>query len=337
MFSFCISRLHLHAHPTLYPAKLDPCGNESDSLVESVRCDSLSEESEYLQYTTEEIDVAGEVEIDSTSDTIIIPMNRNYQRVRAADHVSHDHDYCTNIERIVNTMERCVKLEEQNLELRNKLRIKSKHTSKLKAKIRTLKTEVKKLKFSLASQASTLYDPVLLELQRNKARKLRGARYSEEMRNMSIILHYCSAKAYRQMRRYFTLPSVETIKRWLSKIDIKEGYSTAVLKLLKFKAAGLPEDEKLVTMFIDEMSVSQRLTYCANGNPDYFTGFATKVNNEETDIKQRASSALTIMIKSIKSGFKQPIGYFFNTSSVTAARLRTIVEEGIRQVNAKYT
>lgn len=102
--------------------------------------------------------------------------------------------------------------------------------------------------------------------------------------------------------------------------------------MLKFKAVGLPEDEKLVTIFIDEMSVSQRISYCANAKMDYFTGLATRIGNEENNVMKRASSALTVMIKSMKSGFKQPIGYFFNTSSVTSSRLQSIVEEGIKQV-----
>lgn len=333
------SRLYLHARPTLFPATSASCEQEAVPSEQSELLAPISYvEDDSILYSAEEIEVAGEFELGSTSDDIIVPNTRKYTKKdtnKDTNHILHDHDYCMDMDRITKTMEQCVKLEEQNLDLRKKLKCKNKHVSKLKTRIRTLKTEVKKLKFSLVSQTSKLYDPILLELHRNKNRKLRGARYSNEVRNMSIILHYCSTKAYRQMRKYFTLPSVETIKRWLSKIEIKEGYSSVVLKLLKFKAAGLPDDEKLVTIFIDEMSVAERLSYCANGNPDYFTGFATKIGNEEIDIKQRASSALTVMIKSIKSGFKQPIGYFFNTSSVTTSRLRSIVEEGIKQVNSK--
>lgn len=81
------------------------------------------------------------------------------------------------------------------------------------------------------------------------------------------------------------------------------------------------------------MSVAQRLTYVANGQPDYFTGFPTKVNDTNVNINERASSALAIMVKSMKSGFKQAIGYFFNPSSVHTDRLQAIVEGSIKLVS----
>lgn len=150
---------------------------------------------------------------------------------------------------------------------------------------------------------------------------------------MAIILHYCSSKAYRQMRKYFTLPSITTIRGWLSKLEVKEGYSTTILKLLKLRASGLPINEKLVTIVMDEMSITQRLTYIANAKEDYFMGFPTKIGKEETNINQRASLVLTIMVKSIKSGFKQAIGYFFNASSANSNRLHDILQEAIRVVS----
>lgn len=85
------------------------------------------------------------------------------------------------------------------------------------------------------------------------------------------------------------------------------------------------------------MSVSQRLTYVANSEPDYFMGFPSKVNSEPTNLSQRASTALTIMVKSIKSGFKQAIGYFFNPSSLNTDRLRTIVEKGLKLITEAHS
>lgn len=204
-------------------------------------------------YTTSDIDFAGEVEVRSVSDDHVIPCIPDTCKRVSNIGFENDHDYCGNIERIIMCMDRLVIVEEENRDLKKKLRMKQKETWALKAKIKVLLKEsnISNLKSNLFTQTAKLTDPILLELQKNKNRKTRGARYSDKMRNMAIILHYCSSKAYRQMRKFFTLPSIETIKRWLSRIEIKEGFSTTILKLLKFKVTGLPEDEKLVTVFMD--------------------------------------------------------------------------------------
>ncbi|XP_065082061.1 uncharacterized protein LOC135704508 [Ochlerotatus camptorhynchus] len=303
--------------------------NNTDDQLPDAEAAPMEEEIHLL--TSSDICVAGEVEVGSISDENVIPyIPDTLNRTSINIGIENDHNYCANVENIIQCMERLVIVEEENRELKKKLRMKQKQTWALKANIRALQEESKKLKSDLLLRSSNLADPMLMELQKNKNRKTRGARFSDKMRNMSIILHYCSSKAYRQMRKIFTLPSVETIKRWLSRLNIKEGFSSTILQLLKFKVAGLPEDEKLVTVFIDEMSVSQRLTYVANSDPDYFMGFPTKVGKETVNMNQRASAALTIMVKSIKSGFKQAIGYFFNTSSLKSERLQNIVNEGLK-------
>ncbi|XP_062711175.1 uncharacterized protein LOC134289406 [Aedes albopictus] len=43
------------------------------------------------------------------------------------------------------------------------------------------------------------------------------------------------------------------------------------------KAKSLPEDEKLVSIFFDEMAITDRISYFGNAQPDYFTGFKTRL------------------------------------------------------------
>lgn len=276
-------------------------------------------------------DVAGEIQVSQSSvcNREQIPLESYPIEEESNTNIAHDHDYALEVNKLVGAMERLVLLEKENIELKKKIRRHQKNISKDKSMIRTLKAEMKDLKKLLADLTPRLIDPVLLELQQNKSRKLRGARFSDKMKNMAIVLHYCSNKAYRQMRKYFTLPAITTIKSWLKRLEIKEGYTTSILQLLKLRAAGLQEDEKLVTVFVDEMSVEKRLTYISNAKEDYFNGFETKLYHEDTNLQQLASNALTVMIKSIKSGFKQAIGYFFNVSSTTASRLHTIVQKGL--------
>lgn len=331
---FSLRRL---AVPSLFPAHLQDmsCGTQlipMDTSAEAIEDVTPMDVDDDREYCNDEIEVAGEIEVDNRYANQEVLLNNQNPRKEPVRQSPNDHDYELNIDRVINAMERLVIVEEENVELKKKLRQHQKNMSRHKIRIGKLEKEVLDLKSQLKEQSKRLADPLLLELQQNKNRKLRGARYSNEMKNMAIVLHYCSTKAYRQMRKFFTLPSVNTIQGWLSKLEVKEGYTKSILQLLKIKVARLPADEKLVTIVLDEMSITQRLTYVANAKVDYFQGFPTKVGNEDNSLTQRANNALTIMVKSIKSGFKQAIGYFFNASSANASRLKEIVNEGLKVV-----
>lgn len=58
-----------------------------------------------------------------------------------------------------------------------------------------------------------------------------------------------------------------------------------------------------------------------------------KVGRQNIDINKRANSALTFMVKSMKSGFKQAIGYFFNNSSSNSSRIQTLVKQAVKLVS----
>lgn len=90
-------------------------------------------------------------------------------------------------------------------------------------------------------------------------------------------------------------------------VEIKGDWTIFKHKYSSFWSWRLPDDEKLVTIIMDEMSITQRLSYVATAMIDYFMGFPTKVGKEDNNLKQRESNALTIMVKSMKSGFKQAI------------------------------
>lgn len=292
------------------------------------------------------IDVGNEVVIDSAEPSksqISLPQ----RRFRTGPSRKHeDHDYLFNPENYVLLVDRFLELEEENSKLKKDLRMSNKKLSKRNATISQknatiskLRQELKQIKDKCATYPTNpLQDPILVELQRNRNRKCRGARYSDAMKNMALVLQYCSTKAYRQMRQFLALPGLSTVRKWLARIVIREGFSTTVFQLLKLKAATMEEAEKLVTLFIDEIALTERISYYFNAKPDVFCGFPSKTpGQDKIDTKARAKSALTLMIKTIKSGFKQAIGYFFSTN-MTATQQKSIVDEALRMlVEAGFT
>lgn len=82
------------------------------------------------------------------------------------------------------------------------------------------------------------------------------------------------------MRKIIAIPGLSTIRKWLNRIEISEGFSTTIFQMLKLKSSVLQDDEKLVTLFLDEMAISERVLYFPHAKPDYFSGFPTKLPGE---------------------------------------------------------
>lgn len=275
--------------------------------------------------------VAGEIVIDDDKETFNFPCKKRKLHVDTSA-VEHDHDYFFNWSEYMKMKQKINELQQENSKLKLDLRKKASLLIKKNNIIRRLRANYRQR--PTTSQVSVLRDPLLVELQKNKDRKLKGARYTDKMRNMALVVNYCSPKAYRQMRTFFRLPSVSTMKKWLSKIEIKDGFSENILKLLKIKSETLPEDERVVTLFLDEMAITEKVSYVANADPDYILGFPTKLPNQQgSDVKVRAKSCLTLMIKTMKSGIKQAIGYFF-CSNLDGKQLGSIVKEALVKIRS---
>lgn len=77
------------------------------------------------------------------------------------------------------------------------------------------------------------------------------------------------------------------------------------------------------------MAITERVTYVPNAKPDYFSGFPTKLPGQHgTNVGVRAKSSLTLMIKTLKSGFKQAVGFFF-CCNLKSSDLKLIIDEAI--------
>ncbi|XP_066955828.1 uncharacterized protein [Macrobrachium rosenbergii] len=79
----------------------------------------------------------------------------------------------------------------------------------------------------------------------------------------ALALRYLSPKAYRYLRNKmeFPYPSISTLHRWVSKINVEPGILTSVLMPLRHKAKTMTEMNRLCVMSFDEMSVAYEWTY----------------------------------------------------------------------------
>lgn len=160
--------------------------------------------------------------------------------------------------------------------------------------------------------------------------------YDPETKKFAINLFFYSAKAYSYVRNVFhdSLPSVQTIKNWISKIITSPGFCDRSLFLLKMKKEELSaqSDRKLVvSIILDEMHLKKHIHFDGKqfiGGVDL--GEQNRTENEDTAEIKEASEVLVFMVNAVNMKFRIPVGYFFiNGLSATKKTelLRTCIEK----------
>ncbi|KAG0445588.1 hypothetical protein HPB47_013636 [Ixodes persulcatus] len=211
-----------------------------------------------------------------------------------------------------------------------KLQRSQKQCSKLKKTIENLRGKVKALEaFESRKQLVELDDShpakqfILNQLKQLK-RKRRGRRFTSYDKSVATALHYCSPTGYGFMETILGLPSERSIRAWLSSLAVKPGLNKSLLKILALKNANLPVQGRLVAVIIDEVSLKEHIIICAKG--DYIEGYTT-----ESGPELLANHSLAVMIKTLKKGEKQVLGYYLPHNAMPgdemAQTLRQILKE----------
>lgn len=155
-----------------------------------------------------------------------------------------------------------------------------------------------------------------------------GVRYSEEVKAFALTLNFYSPKAYEFLRKYTTLPHVETIRRSLSLFNCNVGFLSEVLDYLK-EQVKLPEKIYLknVALIFDGMALKQNLAY--DQKLDKVVGYVDLGPISVSDPEKLASEALVFQIVSYGVRFKCPIAYFFIANSLPGELLSELIKTTI--------
>ena len=216
------------------------------------------------------------------------------------------------------------------------LRKERQRTFRLKQKVASLRKSMEKASKDFKSIADLikgashyLDEPALsffASQLRNSShrRRARGRRWSYDDKVIALSLYHQSPKAYAFCQRVFTLPSVSSLLRWLSNIEVRPGFSKTVFDLLKNKVACMSAKDKLCVVSFDEMSLRTGLTY--NITEDVVEGFEDFGTLGRTD--NPAKHALVFMVRGLTSKWKQPVGYFL-AKDVTPGKKTGCALEGV--------
>ena len=110
----------------------------------------------------------------------------------------------------------------------------------------------------------------------------------------------------------------------LQKMNIKPGFSESVFEALTVKAKVMNERDH-VSLVFDEMSIKQALLY--KEKSDTTEGFEYFGFLGET--KYTVNHAISLVVRSLGSKWKQPLGYFLNLGPIKSTILKSLTKECI--------
>ncbi|KAI4455437.1 thap domain [Holotrichia oblita] len=140
-------------------------------------------------------------------------------------------------------------------------------------------------------------------LQSSKPKK--GRRFSINDKIMGLLLYKQSSRSYRLLKKLFCLPSKNTLKKLLSKLQINPGADDFIFNNLKKNE--LPEREKYCIIMFDEMSIQPNILF--NTQTGQFEGFEDMGDRKSQHI---ANHVQVFMLKSVAGNWKQPLSFSFS-------------------------
>ena len=170
-----------------------------------------------------------------------------------------------------------------------------------------------------------LHKQVILSLNKRK-----GRRYDNAFKAWAISLYHISGKAYRFLRKHFTLPSKSTLTKVVSRFASDAGFSEKSIFVLKQRVQAMPEKARVCTLILDEVSLKSTLFYDASA--DSLIGFESFGDIRASNLV--AKSSLVLMARGLLDNWKQPVAYFQVNESCGYDKLKEIVDNALLQLEA---
>lgn len=201
-----------------------------------------------------------------------------------------------------------------------------------KALSRIGKRKVKKLSQSEALNAIRPYVRKtffrLLETQvKINGVKRRGRRWSPEHRQFALNLYFHGPKAYRHLSRLLDMPTVRSLKQWLSNIPMTPGVIPTAIEALEEATRNWHLTDRACTLIFDEMSLKEHLQYDAKH--DIVMGFSDDGRQRTPAV---ANSALLILVAGISKTWIQPVAYTVSRTKTPADTLHHLIITLIKQL-----
>lgn len=162
-----------------------------------------------------------------------------------------------------------------------------------------------------------------------RIKKPKGRRFTQEDKVLVLALYKRSPSGYRLMHSLLILPSITTVKRHCSRIELDTGINDNITKLLKETTSSMQnEKEKVSLLMWDEASLKANLWY--SYEKDKIIGFEDFGRRRTSKF---ADHILVFMIRGLEKNTKFPLSYYFCNAQTTYAQLIECTTENVQLIN----
>lgn len=133
----------------------------------------------------------------------------------------------------------------------------------LKKKVKRLQTEKTKvtkriIKENVHNVLKKIFTTKQIDVLMSNEKK--RVKWGIEDISAAIVLRSVSPKAYRFLRKtHYPLPGLSTLRKWASRMELKEGILSDIVFLMKKKSPALQLHQKLCMICFDEIYISQKM------------------------------------------------------------------------------
>lgn len=150
-----------------------------------------------------------------------------------------------------------------------------------------------------------------------------------EEKELSVSLFYKSPAAYKFLRRNgIILPSVSTIRRWISQNMFRTGMDEGIKKFLKLKCSVTSENERKCVVSFDEVKIKDLKEF--NKRLDLVEGFEDLGHLGRS--KETAKHAIVFFMRGLYKNWKFPISYYFCNNSLEKTILKELITYNLKSI-----
>lgn len=140
-------------------------------------------------------------------------------------------------------------------------------------------------------------------------------RYTDEIKEFALTLHYYSPRAYKYVRSIIPLPNPSLVRKWSSSFKCEPGFIEDAFTSLSSQISNSPNN-KDCCLVVDAMAIRKQMLW--NPEKDKYSGFVDFGNAIPNSTPTKlASEALVFLLVGTRAHWKCPIGYFL-TNKITA-------------------
>lgn len=212
--------------------------------------------------------------------------------------------------------EKIRELIEENNALKATLLRKNRILRNRSLKIRRLTNKDKRKRNRQAAVESKITEKLKTIFTQNQLDLLLGSkkivRWTNEEISVALTLRYLGKRTYLYLKRkcHFPLPSLSTLNRWITNINVRKGFFGDIFRLMKTAGEKMDGHEKVAVLMYDEMKVKE--TY------EYDQKFEQVIGPHK--------QMQVIVLRGIFSNWKQPIFLDFDTS-ITPEIVSTAIQK----------